>query len=125
MKIMGLSQLYLVDLVDEFDGQVSVLVVGVGDVLVNVKIVKMLSEVVVDCGFVVGILVCFRILSWLMLELCECGEKFVVEVGQYLVVFVFGWENNGLINEELQQCYFYVCIFVNLDYSLLNLVVVV
>lgn len=100
MKIMGLSNLYLVDLVSLFDGKVSVLVVGVGDVLVNVKIVSKLEEVVVGCGLVVGMLVCLRILSWFMLELCSCGEKLIKEVDNYLVVLVFGCENNGFINEE-------------------------
>ena len=107
---MGLSQLYLVDPVDEPDGQASALAAGAGDVLANAKIVKTLSEAVADCGLVVGTSARSRTLSWPMLEPRECGEKLVAEVGQYPVALVFGRENNGLTNEELQQCHFHVCI---------------
>jgi tRNA (cytidine32/uridine32-2'-O)-methyltransferase len=37
------------------------------------------------------------------------------------VALVFGRENNGLSNDELQQCHFHVCIPANPDYSSLNL----
>lgn len=121
MKTMGLSQLYLVDPVDEPDGQASALAAGAGDVLANAKIVKTLSEAVADCGLVVGTSARSRTLSWPMLEPRECGEKLVAEVGQYPVALVFGRENNGLTNEELQQCHFHVCIPANPDYSSLNL----
>lgn len=41
------------------------------------------------------------------------------------VVLVFGCEYVGLINEELQCCQFYVYIFFDFEFGLLNLVVVV
>lgn len=125
MKIMGLINLWLVNLLVKFDFQVIVLVVGVSDVIGNVYIVDMFDEVLVGCSLVVGISVCFCMLLWLMFDLCECGLKSVVEVVNILVVLVFGCECVGLINEELQKCYYYVVIVVNLEYSLLNLVMVV
>ena len=45
----------------------------------------------------------------------------VAEVPNYPVALVFGRENNGLSNEELQQCHFHVCIPANPEYSSLNL----
>ncbi len=121
MKTMGLSQLVLVDPVDEPDGKSSALAAGAGDVLANAKIVKTLEEAVADCGLVVGTSARSRTLSWPMLEPRECGEKLVSEVGKYSVALVFGRENNGLSNEELQQCHFHVCIPANPEYSSLNL----
>ena len=56
-----------------------------------------------------------------MLEPRSCGEKLIKEVDNYPVTLVFGRENNGLTNEELQQCHFHVCIPANPDYSSLNL----
>jgi tRNA (cytidine32/uridine32-2'-O)-methyltransferase len=56
-----------------------------------------------------------------MLEPRSCGEKLIKEVSNYPVALVFGRENNGLTNEELQQCHFHVCIPANPDYSSLNL----
>lgn len=121
MKTMGLSQLVLVDPVDEPDGKASALAAGAGDVLANAKIVSTLEEAVADCGLVVGTSARSRTLPWPMLEPRECGEKLVAEVKNHPVALVFGRENNGLSNEELQQCHFHVCIPANPEYSSLNL----
>ena len=121
MKTMGLSQLVLVDPVEPPDGKASALAAGAGDVLANAKTVATLEEAVADCGLVVGTSARSRTLSWPMLEPRECGEKLVSEVKNYPVALVFGRENNGLTNEELQQCHFHVCIPANPEYSSLNL----
>lgn len=121
MKTMGLSQLVLVDPVEPPDGKSSALAAGAGDVLANAQIVNTLEEAVADCGLVVGTSARSRTLSWPMLEPRECGEKLVAELKNYPVALVFGRENNGLSNEELQQCHFHVCIPANPDYSSLNL----
>lgn len=118
---MGLSHLYLVDPIEPPDGKSSALAAGAGDVLANAKIVPTLEEAVADCGLVVGTSARSRTLSWPMLEPRECGEKLVAEAGKYPVALVFGRENNGLTNEELQQCHFHVCIPANPEYSSLNL----
>lgn len=101
MKMMGLLNLYFVDFVCEIDSYVSVFVVGVIDVLGKIVVVDMLVDVIVDCSLIIGISVCLCILFWFMVELCECGEKLVVEVEYGFVVLVFGCENSGLMNEEL------------------------
>jgi tRNA (cytidine32/uridine32-2'-O)-methyltransferase len=121
MKTMGLSQLILVDPVEPPDGKSSALAAGAGDVLANARIVSTLEEAVAECGLVVGTSARSRTLSWPMLEPRECGEKLISEVSNYPVALVFGRENNGLSNEELQQCHFHVCIPANPDYSSLNL----
>ncbi len=121
MKTMGLSQLVLVDPASEIDGQASALAAGASDVLANTRIVSTLEEAVADCGLVVGTSARSRTLSWPMLEPRECGLKLISEVANYPVALVFGRENNGLSNEELQQCHFHVCIPANPEYSSLNL----
>lgn len=121
MKTMGLSQLVLVDPVSPPDGKSSALAAGAGDVLANAKTVSTLGEAVADCGLVIGTSARSRTLSWPMLEPRECGEKLINEVANYPVALVFGRENNGLSNDELQQCHFHVCIPANPDYSSLNL----
>ena len=121
MKTMGLSQLVLVDPVSAPDGKASALAAGAGDVLANAITVATLEEAVADCGLVVGTSARSRTLSWPMLEPRECGEKLISEVPNYPVALVFGRENNGLTNEELQQCHFHVCIPANPEYSSLNL----
>ncbi|MEG3765713.1 tRNA (cytosine(32)/uridine(32)-2'-O)-methyltransferase TrmJ [Alteromonas sp. 14N.309.X.WAT.G.H12] len=121
MKTMGLSQLCLVDPVKAPDGHSSALAAGAGDVLANAKIVDTLQEAVADCGLVIGTSARSRTHSWPMLEPRSCGRKLISEVKNYPVALVFGRENNGLSNEELQQCHFHVCIPANPDYSSLNL----
>lgn len=121
MKTMGLSHLVLVNPVSAPDGKSNALAAGAGDVLANAKIVSTLAEAVADCGLVIGTSARSRTLSWPMLEPRECGEKMINEVSNYPVALVFGRENNGLSNDELQQCHFHVCIPANPEYSSLNL----
>lgn len=121
MKTMGLSNLYLVDPVTAPDGKASALAAGAGDVLANANIVTKLEDAVAGCGLVVGTSARSRTLNWPMLEPRSCGEKLIKEVVNYPVALVFGRENNGLTNEELQQCHFHVCIPANPEYSSLNL----
>lgn len=125
MKTMGLSNLWLVDPVQAPDGKASALAAGAGDVLGNATTVGTLEEAVADCGLVVGTSARSRTHSWPMLEPRECGEKMISEVPNYPVALVFGRENNGLTNEELQQCHYHVCIPANPDYSSLNLAMAV
>ena len=121
MKTMGLSNLVLVDPVSPPDGKSSALAAGAGDVLANAQTVSTLQEAVTDCGLVVGTSARSRTHSWPMLEPRDCGIKLVKEVANFPVALVFGRENNGLTNEELQQCHFHVCIPANPEYSSLNL----
>jgi tRNA (cytidine32/uridine32-2'-O)-methyltransferase len=122
MKTMGLSSLYLVDPISPPDGKSRALAAGAADdVLANAIIVNTLEEAVSDCGLVVGTSARSRTLPWPMLTPRECGNKLVVEAEKYPVALVFGRENNGLCNEELQQCHFHVCIPANPDYSSLNI----
>ena len=121
MKTMGLSDLYLVDPVSAPDGKSSALAAGAGDVLANATIVSDLSEAVKDCSLIVWTSARSRTLPWPMLTPRECGVKMVQEGQKGPVALVFGRENNGLSNEELQLCHFHVCIPANPEYSSLNL----
>jgi tRNA (cytidine32/uridine32-2'-O)-methyltransferase len=121
MKTMGLSQLVLVDPIMPPDGKSSALAAGAGDVLANAQTVSSVAEAVAGCGLVVGTSARSRTLSWPMLEPRECGLKLVAEVKKHPVALVFGRENNGLSNDELQLCHFHVCIPANPEYSSLNL----
>ncbi len=125
MKTMGLSDLYLVDPIQPPDGKSSAMAAGAGDVLGNATTVATLEEAVAGCGLVVGTSARSRTHSWPMLDPRQCGEKMIAEVPKYPVALVFGRENNGLTNEELQQCHYHVCIPANPEYSSLNLAMAV
>lgn len=125
MKTMGLSELYLVDPVQEPDSHASALAAGATDVLYNAKIVSTLSEAIGDCGLVVGTSARNRTLDWPLLGPREAAAKVLAEVPNYPVAMVFGRESSGLTNEELQQCTHHVHIPSNPDYSSLNLAMAV
>lgn len=125
MKTMGLSNLYLVDPACEIDSHASALAAGATDVLGKTVVVDTLADAIADCSLTIGTSARSRTLSWPMVEPRECGEKLVAEAEQGPVALVFGRENSGLTNEELQQCNYHVCIPANPEYSSLNLAMAV
>ncbi|TFH90006.1 tRNA (cytosine(32)/uridine(32)-2'-O)-methyltransferase TrmJ [Vibrio ouci] len=125
MKVMGLSNLVLVDPQCSVDEQTLALAAGAADIAENATVVDTLSEAVADCALVVGSSARSRTLEWPMLEPRECGQKFVAEGQDSPVALVFGRERTGLTNEELQTCHYHVCIPANPEYSSLNLAMAV
>lgn len=125
MKTMGLSNLYLVDPVSPPDGKAQALAAGATDILANAITVDTLDEAIKDCGLVVGTSARNRTWSWPMLDPRQCAKKMLGEAPKHQVALVFGRENNGLSNEELQQCHFHVCLPANPEYSSLNLAMAV
>lgn len=121
MKTMGLKHLYLVDPVNTPDGKSSAMAAGAGDILANAVVVDTLQEAIADCGLVIGTSARSRTLSWPMVDPPEAAVKLLAEAENYPVALVFGRENNGLSNEELQLCQYHVCIPANPEYSSLNL----
>ena len=89
--------------------------------LKSAVIVDTLQDALTDCGLVVGTSARSRGIPWPMLDPRECGRKAVSEAPTHKVALVFGREDRGLTNEELQLCNFHVHIPTNPDYSSLNL----
>lgn len=125
MKVMGLSEMVLVDPQCEVNAQAVALAAGASEIALNARIVSSLEEAVEDCVLVVGSSARSRTLEWPMLDPRECGEKFAVEGQKHPVALVFGRERTGLTNEELQTCHYHVCIPANPEYSSLNLAMAV
>jgi len=125
MKTMGLIDLVLVDPQTEIDDKSNALASGARDVLANATIVDTLAQAVEKCGLVIGSSARSRTLPWPMLDPRQSGIKLMSEVVDYPVAVVFGRENSGLTNEELQLCQYHVCIPANPEYSSLNLAMAV
>ena len=99
---------------------------GATDVLGNAVVVDTLQQAIADCNTVIGTSARSRTLSWPMVDPVECGEKLLRGTEQAGdVALVFGRENSGLTNEELQLCNYHVCIAANPEYSSLNLAMAV
>ncbi|CAM4327674.1 tRNA (cytosine(32)/uridine(32)-2'-O)-methyltransferase TrmJ [Vibrio agarivorans] len=128
MKVMGLSNLVLVDPQCERDGQTTALAAGASDVAMNAQVVDTVEQAVADCSLVIGTSARSRTLDWPMVEPRECGEKLVEALSleqSGSVAVVFGRERTGLTNEELQKCQYHLTIPANPEYSSLNLAMAV
>ncbi|WP_173496855.1 tRNA (cytosine(32)/uridine(32)-2'-O)-methyltransferase TrmJ [Shewanella sp. ISTPL2] len=121
MKTMGLSTLYLAEPRVEPDGHSIALAAGASDILKHLVKVDSLAEAIADCSLVIATSARSRTLDWPMLEPRQAGVKLAIEALKGPVAIVFGRENHGLSNEELQQCTYHVAIPANPEYSSLNL----
>jgi len=105
----------------DVDGQSIALAAGASDILKHLVKVDSLEEAIADCSLVIATSARSRTLDWPMLDPREAGQKLVTEGLAGPVAIVFGRENHGLTNEELQQCTYHVAIPANPEYSSLNL----
>ncbi|PID42234.1 MAG: tRNA (cytosine(32)/uridine(32)-2'-O)-methyltransferase TrmJ [Proteobacteria bacterium] len=129
MKNMGLETLYLVSPRARWDNEEAIgRSAGSGDVLQNTRVVDSLSEAIGECSFVVGASARSRRIDWPCItprvcaaEVCKRSGK---ETGEQIAL-VFGREDRGLSNEELQRCHTHVFIPANPEYTSLNLAMAV
>ncbi|ATJ81409.1 tRNA (cytosine(32)/uridine(32)-2'-O)-methyltransferase TrmJ [Halomonas beimenensis] len=94
------------------------------DALVHgARTVETLEEAVADCTLVVGASARSRTLPWPMITPRALGERLPEELAapERRVALVFGREDSGLTNAELQRCHAHVHIPTNPDFSSLNL----
>ncbi|MEA3299902.1 MAG: tRNA (cytosine(32)/uridine(32)-2'-O)-methyltransferase TrmJ [Pseudomonadota bacterium] len=121
LKNMGLSQLYLVSPREFPSDRALWRAASATDVLDGAVVVDSLDEAIAGCGLVVGTSARDRRIPWPLLDPRECGERVVAEAPTHPVAIVFGREDRGLTNEELQKCNYHVHIPSNPEYSSLNL----
>lgn len=121
MKNMGLTQLFLVEPRDFPADQAKWRAANATDVLDSAKVVSNLDEAIADCELVIGTSARDRTIPWPLLNPREAGEMSVKEAVAHRVALLFGREDRGLTNEELQKCTYHVHIPANPDYSSLNL----
>lgn len=125
MKNMGLKQLYLVNPAD-FPSEVATRrASGATDILAAAQQVASFSEAVADCVLVMGASARDRRLPWPMVSPAECAEMADQARAQGPVAIVFGREDSGLSNDELQRCHYHMHIPAAPEYSSLNLAMAV
>lgn len=125
MKNMGLKQLYLVK-PKLFPHERAVWrSASAYDLLDNAIVVDTLEEAVADCGMVIGTSARGRRIPWPLVNPRVCADKVYPELSRHPVALVFGREDRGLTNEELQCCNLHVNIPTNEEYSSLNLAMAV
>ena len=94
---------------------------GADDVLREAGVYASLPEAIGDCRIVLGASARDRTISWPSLTARECAEKWVGVSALDNIALVFGRENSGLTNEELDLCHYLLRIPCNTAFSSLNL----
>ena len=125
MKNMGLSRLYLVDPREYPHEEARWRAASADDVLDAAVVTDSLDEAIADCQFVVGTSARGRRIPWPLLDPRQCAERIAVASGTEQVAILFGREDRGLTNEELQICNLHLNIPTSEDYSSLNLAMAV
>ena len=125
MKNMGLGNLWLVNPASFPDETSYARSAGASDVLDRAHVVSSLDEAVADCVMVMGTSARGRKVPWPVIPPPDAAATAVQQAGSGKVALVFGRENHGLSNDELQRCHYHIHIPSNPDYSSLNLAMAV
>lgn len=120
MKNMGLSQLYIVAPRNYPHEDAYFRAANAVDILARAVIVDTFEEAIAGCSLVVGSSARERRIPWPLLDARRACEQAYREACTGTVALVFGREDRGLTNEELQQCQLHVNIPSNPEYSSLN-----
>ncbi len=121
MKNMGLSKLYLVGPQKYPHPEAIWRAASAADILDQAVVTATLDEAIGDCGLVVGTSARERRIPWPLLNPKEFAAVVQKEVTGRDIALIFGREDRGLTNEELQRCNYHVHIPANPEYSALNL----
>ncbi|MBC7193200.1 tRNA (cytosine(32)/uridine(32)-2'-O)-methyltransferase TrmJ [Marinobacter sp.] len=125
MKNMGLSNLWLVNPASFPDEASYARSSGASDVLDEARVVPSLDEAIADCVLVMGTSARGRKVPWPVIGPPDAAAQALGHAQQGQVALVFGRENSGLTNEELQRCHYHIHIPSDPDYSSLNLAMAV
>ena len=125
MKTMGFSSLYLVEPQMYPHDKAREMASYAIDVLQKATVVNTLDEAIADCSFVIGTSARMRTIPWPLLSPREVAGRVVAEAKTHKIAVLFGREQTGLTNEELNRCHFHVHIPTSSDYTSLNLAMAV
>lgn len=120
MKNMCLSRLYLVAPKKYPDDIATARASGADDILESAVVCQSLAEAIGDCHLVFGASARLRKVTWSTMNARECGHIITAEPKDKQIAILFGRENAGLTNEELDCCHHLVHIMGNTKYQSLN-----
>lgn len=121
MKNMNMADLWLVSPKIFPSADATSRASGADDVLAKAHVCQSLPEAIADCQMVIGASARCRTISWPELTPRECAEKIVITEPANKAAIIFGRENSGLKNHELDLCHFLLRIPCNSEYSSLNI----
>lgn len=125
MKNMGLRELYLVNPRTFPHEDATARASGATDILENATIVSSLELAITQCVYVVGASARSRTIEVPAAGARECARQLLLENEDGDVAAVFGPENSGLNNNDLDLCHTLLSIPTDPDFSSLNLAMAV
>lgn len=125
MKNMGLSKLVLVAPQEFPDPRAIWRAVGAKDLVENAQVFDRLDEAICDCQLVVGTSARERKIPWPMVEPRACADTIYSQPDDAKIAVLFGREDSGLTNDELQRCNLHVNVPTMDAYRSLNLAMAV
>ena len=120
MKNMGLSNLCLVNPQHFPNADATSRAAGADDILGRAQIVTSLNEAVADCQLIVGCSARSRTISWPEISPRTCAEHCLNQAPNAVTALLFGRENSGLKNHEMDLCHYLLRIPCNENFSSLN-----
>lgn len=121
MKNMTLTNLCLVSPKVFPHADATARAAGADDILARAQVFETLPEAIANCTLVIGASARSRTISWSEVTPRECAEQIATEFAEEKIAILFGRENSGLKNEELDLCRFLLHIPCNSNYSSLNI----
>lgn len=94
---------------------------GADDILSKAVVCQSLEEAISDCALVFGASARCRTISWPEMSPRQCAEMLSGEEQSSKSAVIFGRENSGLKNHELDLCQYLLRIPCDIDFSSLNL----
>ena len=125
MKNMGLDDLWLVAPKSFPADDATARASGADELLTTATVVDDLDQALKGCGLVVAVSARQRSLAWPCKAPREAAAEIVAKTAETPVALLFGREQYGLSNEELERCHLLVSIPANPEYSSLNLAMAV
>jgi TrmH family RNA methyltransferase len=119
MKTMGLERLYLVAPLKYPHADATARASGADDLLSRARVCDTLEEAIGDCTLVIGASARQRTLPWPLLDARSAAQRIAESPGEAAVIF--GAEQSGLDNRDLERCGALLRIPTNADYGSLNL----
>lgn len=121
MKTMSMERLYLVKPKSFPHAEATARASGADKVLGDTVCCDSLEEALRDCALACACSARQRSLSWPQLNPRQCADMIVSESRNSELALVFGREQSGLSNKELDLCHYLVYIPSNPGYNSLNL----
>ena len=121
MKTMGLSRLYLVNPKTFPDAEATARASGADDLLACATLSPDIDAALQGCRLVIGASARSRSIPCPVIDPAACGRMAHEESRQSDVAILFGCEQSGLSNAEIDRCHYLVQIPTNPEYGSLNL----